>query len=209
MPGYFTPVIRISPAIYHIPSRPRGSGLHPDQVVSLGKFADLLPLNRLPEPCPLPDSPPESGRPLLCKRWYDACALACGSTPRKEDSAMSQTVKYHGSRSKSPPCRTIRRTPRIRREVKYRGLCSTCVNAPGCTFPRSPGKAVFHCEEFDGGAPLPTKTVRKAGPRQTASATNKDKHSARFIGLCSNCENRKTCVFPKPEGGVWHCEEYA
>jgi hypothetical protein len=29
-----------------------------------------------------------------------------------------------------------------------------------------------------------------------------------FKGLCVNCANRHTCLFPKPEGGVWHCEEY-
>jgi hypothetical protein len=29
-----------------------------------------------------------------------------------------------------------------------------------------------------------------------------------FLGLCRNCENRRTCAFPKPEGGIWHCEEY-
>jgi hypothetical protein len=27
-------------------------------------------------------------------------------------------------------------------------------------------------------------------------------------GLCSICEGREVCAFPKPEGGVWHCEEY-
>jgi hypothetical protein len=30
----------------------------------------------------------------------------------------------------------------------------------------------------------------------------------RFMGLCSICEIREACRFPKPEGGVWHCEEY-
>jgi hypothetical protein len=28
------------------------------------------------------------------------------------------------------------------------------------------------------------------------------------LGLCSTCENSETCTFQKPEGGVWHCEEY-
>jgi hypothetical protein len=28
-------------------------------------------------------------------------------------------------------------------------------------------------------------------------------------GLCINCANRKHCLYRKPEGGVWHCEEYA
>lgn len=27
-------------------------------------------------------------------------------------------------------------------------------------------------------------------------------------GLCINCDVRDTCTFPKPEGGVWFCEEY-
>ena len=27
-------------------------------------------------------------------------------------------------------------------------------------------------------------------------------------GLCSICEDREVCAFPKPEGAVWHCEEY-
>ncbi len=31
----------------------------------------------------------------------------------------------------------------------------------------------------------------------------------RAQGLCMNCDLRDTCAFPAPEGGVWHCEEYA
>ncbi len=27
-------------------------------------------------------------------------------------------------------------------------------------------------------------------------------------GLCANCAKRETCLLPKSEGGVWHCEEY-
>jgi hypothetical protein len=26
--------------------------------------------------------------------------------------------------------------------------------------------------------------------------------------LCSNCEDRHVCIYPKPVGGVWHCDEY-
>jgi hypothetical protein len=28
------------------------------------------------------------------------------------------------------------------------------------------------------------------------------------LGLCGLCEDRSTCTYPRPEGGVWHCEEY-
>ena len=34
------------------------------------------------------------------------------------------------------------------------------------------------------------------------------KHESEFKGLCVNCASRHTCLFPKNEGGVWHCEEY-
>ena len=30
----------------------------------------------------------------------------------------------------------------------------------------------------------------------------------RMKGLCINCDNRASCLFPIVEGGVWRCEEY-
>ena len=27
-------------------------------------------------------------------------------------------------------------------------------------------------------------------------------------GLCRNCARLSNCTYPRPEGGVWHCEEY-
>ena len=27
-------------------------------------------------------------------------------------------------------------------------------------------------------------------------------------GLCRNCARLVDCTYPKPEGGVWHCDEY-
>jgi hypothetical protein len=33
-------------------------------------------------------------------------------------------------------------------------------------------------------------------------------HPSIHRGLCINCDVRETCTFPKPEGGVWFCEEY-
>jgi len=92
--------------------------------------------------------------------------------------------------------------------VEYGGLCSTCKNAPDCTFPRDPHKPVLHCEEFDTGEPSPMKTTRKDRSPPTQLYAAKDTGSTKFMGLCSNCEDRETCIFPKPEGGIWHCEEY-
>ena len=92
--------------------------------------------------------------------------------------------------------------------VKYRGLCSTCKNAPGCTFPRDRNKPVLHCEEFDTGELPLTESSAKDRSRPSLSSATKERDSTQFIGLCSTCEKRETCTFPKSEGGVWHCEEY-
>ena len=104
-------------------------------------------------------------------------------------------------------------------DIKHRGLCSTCKNASFCAFPRDTDKPVFYCEEFEIGpasagyiylpeGSAPTRTTRKERPQATESYVTEGKDSTNFIGLCSDCDNRQTCVFPKPEGGVWHCEEY-
>lgn len=29
-----------------------------------------------------------------------------------------------------------------------------------------------------------------------------------YTGLCAHCAKRDVCVLPRPNGGVWHCEEY-
>ena len=92
--------------------------------------------------------------------------------------------------------------------IKHRGLCSTCKNASFCAFPRDPDKPVFYCEEFEIEKAAATRTIRKERPQATESCVTEGKGSSEFIGLCNDCENRQTCVFPRPEGGVWHCEEY-
>ncbi len=79
-------------------------------------------------------------------------------------------------------------------------LCSNCKNAPTCTFPKDPGRPSLYCEEFEIEE-LPLKKIVWTPPIDS-------KEAAEFKGLCSDCENRKTCGFPKPEGGIWHCEEY-
>lgn len=35
-----------------------------------------------------------------------------------------------------------------------------------------------------------------------------EKDTRLFKGLCMNCAHRDTCLLPRPESGVWHCEEY-
>jgi hypothetical protein len=109
---------------------------------------------------------------------------------------------------KKPSAETTRKAKLGTGVYRYRGLCQTCVNAPACTFPRNVTRPVWHCEEFDTYMPSQTskEIPSKVGPQLNSSYAKKD--ISQYQGLCSNCENIKSCTYPKPEGGVWHCEEY-
>ena len=91
--------------------------------------------------------------------------------------------------------------------MRYFGLCMNCKNASSCTFPRDPARQSFYCEEFEIDTITSTLSLKKEQSLARGTDTN-DKDSMKFIGLCSDCEGRRKCTFPKPEGGVWRCEEY-
>ena len=95
-----------------------------------------------------------------------------------------------------------------KRYKKYPGLCSTCKNAPFCTFSRDRQKPVLNCEEFEVDTDPLVKNAENDDPVEIVSADAGKKDLNKFTGLCINCDNRRTCTFPKPEGGIWHCEEY-
>ncbi|HSB04982.1 MAG TPA: hypothetical protein VLK23_07265 [Thermodesulfobacteriota bacterium] len=85
------------------------------------------------------------------------------------------------------------------------GLCSCCKSFQTCTFPRDSGRPILQCEEFDGIVPPHLKMVL---PQKTVDAFSARNEIDPCRGLCGLCENHGTCTYPKPEGGVWHCEEY-
>ena len=91
------------------------------------------------------------------------------------------------------------------------GICSSCKSASTCTYTKDPRRPVLQCEEFEGYEPRPMRPIAKNILLTTAPefrANAEEKNSGKYKGLCSICEDRKTCTFMKPEGGVWHCEEY-
>lgn len=99
----------------------------------------------------------------------------------------------------------------VSKKTEYKGLCSTCNNAATCIYPRDSERPVLQCEEFDGyAAPSERTTVNdflgKTSSQVRSGAQEDD--AVKHKGLCQNCGNRKTCTFPKPEEGIWHCEEY-
>jgi hypothetical protein len=84
------------------------------------------------------------------------------------------------------------------------GVCLACKFDPDCIYEAAAGRSILQCEQFEMGfrqSHAPAQPSRSVAPRA--------RESRAYPGLCSNCENRETCIYPKPEGGVWRCEEYA
>jgi hypothetical protein len=86
------------------------------------------------------------------------------------------------------------------------GLCATCNNATHCVYRKRRGIDAIYCEMFDGYA-LPS-AVRGKGVAPVIVTAPDMALSTEFKGLCVNCAHRDDCKLPRPEGGVWHCEEY-
>ncbi len=85
--------------------------------------------------------------------------------------------------------------------TKCQDLCSTCMHVSLCINKCKSDKLIYYCEEFEV-APVDIKELQKD------VCEKQDENDNSFKGLCINCKNRKTCMLPMPEGGIWHCEEY-
>jgi len=90
----------------------------------------------------------------------------------------------------------------------YYTLCSSCKHAKTCTFPRDPQKPSLYCEEFEIEDGPKKKKNTKYSLKTANGHIALTVEPTKLVGLCSDCENRRKCTFPKPEGGIWHCEEY-
>ena len=89
------------------------------------------------------------------------------------------------------------------------GICGQCRHTKTCTYPKPTDRPVLICDEFEGypmRAAAKVSSIKEA--KSVAGAAGSDGVISLYRGLCSTCEKRDNCDFPKPEGGVWHCEEY-
>ena len=75
------------------------------------------------------------------------------------------------------------------------GLCDTCVCAKVCMIYAQSQRPIHECTAYTA---VQTSSERAHGVVQ----------GKELAGLCVNCSRRHTCTFERPEGGVWHCEEY-
>ena len=88
---------------------------------------------------------------------------------------------------------------------EVRGVCAVCEHEPDCIYRTNCDAIVLQCAEFQMPPPRPAQPPVSVRPRLSSNNGRRPK----FLGLCSNCDHRETCTYPKPEGGIWRCEEYA
>jgi hypothetical protein len=91
-----------------------------------------------------------------------------------------------------------------------RGLCSACKHEEDCIYPRGNEQIVHECGQFELAPPIqrPQVSASRAELEKLWKASSGKKPETKFQGLCSSCEDRDVCIYPKPDGGVWRCEEY-
>ena len=93
-------------------------------------------------------------------------------------------------------------------------ICPTCIYASECVHyqnSQSACKPIWFCENFDNTTALQVAENEEIYSEERSSQSSKPGIEAipgRMKGLCTNCDNRASCLFPIVEGGVWHCEEY-
>ncbi len=87
---------------------------------------------------------------------------------------------------------------------KNQGICLTCVHFTQCSLRPADdsAKSIQFCEEYQTVCLAPViVTNDKPKDMKTLAPSG-------ILGLCSNCNHYPYCSFPKPEAGVWHCEDY-
>ncbi len=91
------------------------------------------------------------------------------------------------------------------------GLCATCLRTLRDVFRARHGVDPLCFEVLDrctagcadghaGGPDAPPYTASQRGAKGATPPPP--------IGLCANCALFENCTLPRPESGVWHCEEY-
>ena len=93
-------------------------------------------------------------------------------------------------------------------------ICQTCVYASECVHYQNSQiecKPIWFCENFENRTSLQVAETKKIYSEERSSQSSKPSIEVipgRMKGLCLNCENRASCLFSTPEGGVWYCEAY-
>jgi len=86
-------------------------------------------------------------------------------------------------------------------------LCANCRDQSDCVYFMKAGEPIIECEMYEcGSSSKPWLSLVKG---KLAAAVDALAEEDNPMGLCANCDNLKVCQMPKPQSGVWNCEEYA
>jgi hypothetical protein len=91
---------------------------------------------------------------------------------------------------------------------EQRDLCCICTYRAKCMDHGTAGSPKLFCEEFDSNGHAPLILVQSDNGSARLHRFDEANHGDDVGGLCSNCENRSNCTIARPEGHIWHCEEY-
>lgn len=83
-------------------------------------------------------------------------------------------------------------------------LCANCRHQSDCGFLPKACTPILECELYECGL---SERPRLIVVKKACAAAAAEEAEAP-LGLCTNCENLQGCNLPKPQGGVWMCEEY-
>lgn len=100
---------------------------------------------------------------------------------------------------------SIRLQPQMEQLVEA-SLCSNCRHLGDCTFLSKTSRAIQNCELYECGR---SEKPRLVVVKKANSPVGGPESGDAFLGLCTTCDNFKSCRLPKPAGGVWMCEEYS
>jgi hypothetical protein len=84
-------------------------------------------------------------------------------------------------------------------------LCANCRHLGDCTFLSMASSPIQNCELYECGL---SEKPRLVVVKKACARVEEPESEDTLLGLCTTCENLKTCNLPKPASGVWMCEEY-
>jgi len=126
----------------------------------------------------------------------DTCCRASWACVTRESGGRPHRRSRRGTRY---PQKTMKGEDTVFPE--HRDLCSTCEHVRTCSHRSTPAKPISSCQGYREYVPACSADRPQRAPERGGD-------SGGFAGLCASCQLRWTCLFPKAEGGVWHCEEY-
>jgi hypothetical protein len=97
------------------------------------------------------------------------------------------------------------RAQRQMEQLVAASLCVNCRHLGDCTFLSKACSPVQNCELYECGL---SEKPRLVVVKKTWASVEAPENEADLLGLCTTCDNLKSCNLPKPASGVWMCEEY-